>query len=83
MQEEWDIQSLERDYQFTVLLRGEYLKLNKNDFKIIISYWDEQGNEYKVEKEFLINLNNPTLLQKIMMWLNILELKLSKWISNL
>ena len=83
MHEEWDVLILERDYQFTVLLRGKYLKLNKNDFKITISYEDEQGNEYKVQKEFLINLNNPTFIQKIIMWLNILDYKISKWIRNI
>jgi len=83
IEEHWDVPSLDRDYQFTVLLRGEYLNLDKNDFKIIINYEDEQGREYKTQEEFSISLNNPTLPQRIMIWLNILEHKIRRWINNI
>jgi len=83
MEEHWEIPLLEHDYQFRVILRGEDLNLDNNDFKIIITYEDEHSTEYKTLKEFSISLNNPTLLQRIMMWLNILENKIMSWLNRI
>ncbi|MBW2991044.1 transglutaminase-like domain-containing protein [Candidatus Woesearchaeota archaeon] len=83
MHEEWDVPNLERDYQFTVMLRGDSMHLNKNDFEIIVTYEDEQGNTYKVQEEFSINLNKPSFTQRIMIWLNSLDHKINDWISNI
>lgn len=81
--EDWNVPSFDHDYDFTVLLKGESLKLNKNDFKIIITYEDEQGKQYNLEKELSIQLNNPTLFQKIMIWLNIAEHKIKEWFNKI
>ncbi|KYK26299.1 hypothetical protein AYK26_05315 [Euryarchaeota archaeon SM23-78] len=83
MEEEWDVPDLERDYKFIVVLKGKYLTLNQNDFKITVTYNDAKGNIYKVKDEFSIKLKDPTILQKIMIWFNILDHKLSTWIGNI
>jgi hypothetical protein len=80
--EDWNVPSFDHDYDFTVLLKGESLKLNKNDFKIIITYEDEQGKQYNLEKKLSIQLNNPTLFQKIMIWLNIAEQEIKGWFNK-
>jgi hypothetical protein len=81
--EDWNVPSFDHNYEFTVLLKGENLKLNKNDFKIIITYEDEQGKQYSLEKELSIQLNNPTLFQKIMIWLNIAEHNIKEWFNKI
>ncbi len=81
--EEWNVPEMDKDYGFTVLLKGESLNLNKNDFNITVTYEDEQGKEYNLKDDFSIMLNNPTLLQKIMIWLRILEKRASGWFNNI
>jgi hypothetical protein len=83
MHQEWDIPSLEQDYEFRVMISGENLNLEKNDFRIIITYQDEQGKEYRQEESFAITLNNPTLLQKVIIWLKILEYQVTQWFNNI
>lgn len=83
IEQEWEVKTLERDYKFTVLIRGEYLKLNKNDFNILISYTDDQGISYLVQKKFTITLEDPTFVQRIMIWLNVAERKITDWINNI
>ena len=83
MQEEWSVPSLDRDYKFTVLLRGENLKLNKNDFKVIVTYRDKDGEKYTVEEEFSINLVDVSFFQRVLIWLHIAEYKIENWITGL
>lgn len=83
LSEEWHVPIMDKDYGFTVLLKGEGLNLNKNDFRIRVVYNDEQGKEYSSEENFSIMLNNPNLFQKLMIWLRMLEKKASGWFSNI
>jgi transglutaminase-like putative cysteine protease len=80
LEEEWSIAKLEQDYDFTVILRGDNLKLGKNEFKIMVTYEDEEGRSYKLEEKLSISLNTPTFSQKIMVWLNVLEHNIGKWL---
>jgi len=83
MHEEWNVPALEQDYEFRVLIKGENLYFGQNDFKIKITYQDEKGNPFGIYQNFSINLNNPTLLQKLRIWLNLLDYEISQWLSKI
>jgi len=83
IKEEWTIASLESDYELRFLFKGENLKLKDNDFKVTISYDDRKGKHYTEEKTFSIELENPTFTQKIAIWINVMDRKLSQWFSGL
>ncbi|MBN2052981.1 transglutaminase domain-containing protein [Candidatus Woesearchaeota archaeon] len=79
----WSVTELNMDYISTFILKGNNLYLGKNDFKIIVTYDDEQGNNYMITDDFSITLKDPTLWQRIMVWLNAAEYKLEQWIRNI
>jgi len=83
VREYWSVPELEMDYNFKVLLKGDNLNLNKNNFNIIITYEDAEGKQYSLSQEFYINLNNPTLWQKINIWLRVLEKNITNWFNNI
>jgi len=78
-EEHWDVAEFAKDYDFTVMIRGDNMRLKENRFNITVSYEDEEGKAYKLREELDISLNNPTFWQKIMVWMNVLEHKISKW----
>jgi transglutaminase-like putative cysteine protease len=80
--EEWFIQEMDRNYDFTVILKGESLNLDQNNFNITVSYIDEQGEPYSVKDEFSILLNKPTLFQKALIWMHMLEQKITGWFEQ-
>ncbi len=81
--EEWNVPLMDKDYGFTLLLKGEGMNLGKNYFNITITYEDDQGKSYSLDDKFTVMLNNPNLLQKLMIWLHILENRATGWFSNI
>jgi len=83
IKEEWSIASLESDYELRFLFKGENLKLKDNNFKVTISYDDRKGKHYTEEKTFSVALENPTFVQKIAIWINVLDRKISLWFKGI
>jgi hypothetical protein len=81
--EEWSVPLIESDYNFKVKIRGKDFNLDKNDFKVLVTYEDEQNNQYKLEENFTMTLNNPTFFQRIAIWLNQLDHKISDFINKI
>jgi hypothetical protein len=81
--EEWDVPVMDKNYGFTLLLRGEGMNLGKNYFNITINYEDDQGKAYSLDDKFTVMLNNPNLLQKLMIWLHTIEKRATDWFSNI
>jgi transglutaminase-like putative cysteine protease len=80
--EEWSLTSLETSYELRFLFKGSNLDFEQNPFKLVVTYEDAQGKEYKTEKDFTITLNNPTIFQRLMVWVNILDVRISNWFSG-
>jgi transglutaminase-like putative cysteine protease len=83
IKEEWSVPLIESDYNFKVKIRGSNFNLDKNDFKITVTYEDEQNNQYKLEENFAITLNKPTFFQRITIWFNQLDHKISDFINKI
>ncbi|HLC50304.1 MAG TPA: transglutaminase-like domain-containing protein, partial [Candidatus Nanoarchaeia archaeon] len=67
----WDLARLENDRKFNLNSIGKELKYGKNNFNVQISYTDETGKKYETSKEFSIGLWNATLLQRVLLFMNI------------
>ncbi|MFH0869597.1 MAG: transglutaminase domain-containing protein [archaeon] len=80
---EWTLSKLESDYEFRILINGADMVLDKNDFLIKVAYQDIKGNNYQVDNKFSIILNNPTFFQRLTIRMNILDRKMSIWLSKL
>lgn len=80
---EWTLSKLESDYEFRILINGADLVLDKNDFAIKVIYQDMEGNSYQIDRAFSIMLNNPTFFQRLTIRMNILDRKMSIWLSKL
>jgi hypothetical protein len=81
--QEWMINNLDNDYEARFMFKGSDLKINNNTFNIIVSYEDSNGKKYASEESFTIRLANVTFIQKISIWLNILDRKISKLLSDM
>jgi len=80
---EWSLSKLESDYEFKILINGADLALDKNDFAIKVIYQDIKGNNYQIDRKFSIMLNNPSFFQRLTIRMNILDRKMSIWLSKL
>ena len=55
------------------------MKVDKNEFKILVNYKDKNNRNYKTEEKFSIDLVNVTLWQRIQIFFN----ELGKFINSL
>ncbi|MBN2422779.1 transglutaminase domain-containing protein [Candidatus Woesearchaeota archaeon] len=75
----WSMDELSSHKPFKVNVEGSLLYMNNNKFRIIVKYYDRDNNEFIETKEFFITLNEPTLWQKIQIYLN----KAGRWLEKL
>ncbi len=67
---EWTLPELSTGHAFTVKSDGSTMRPNENNYKIIVSYVDEDLKLYTLEKDFMIK-SNATFLQKILLYFNL------------
>jgi len=83
LSQEWSIPTMDHDYEFMVILKGSDQKIGRNDFNITASYTDDKGTAYKlVEKETIV-LVNVNLLQRVVLWLRMLEHSIEEFINKI
>jgi len=67
---EWTISELTIDKKFDITLSANELSVGPNRFKITVNYNDKNYKKYSIEEQFEINLNKPTLPQRIKIFFN-------------
>ncbi len=77
--ETWKIKDIDGIIPFGVELKGELLKFNDNDMKVVVTYYDDSKKSYYEEKDFKITLDDTTLTQKIGVIIN----QVSLWIQRM
>jgi transglutaminase-like putative cysteine protease len=80
--ERWLLPEIEDNYEIRFLFKGSEIGFGKNKFNLSLSYEDEEGRQYRTEHDFTVSLNEPTLLQRLLLWVNIGDAKLSRWIRR-
>jgi len=79
LSKEWEINELNDDQKFIIKLKGKDLSTGKNNFKITVDFKDYNKKDYKTEESFDINLNKPTLTQRIIIFFN----DVGKWLLGI
>ena len=69
----WELNQLNEDREFILNLNGKELSSERNRFRMTVNYKDNNGREYKEEKEFYINVADITFTQRIRMVINRIE----------
>ncbi|MBN1793318.1 transglutaminase domain-containing protein [Candidatus Woesearchaeota archaeon] len=82
IKEDWKFTALENTYEIRFLFRGENLALDDNDFKLSLLYEDAKGREYSSDKEFTVRLKDPSFFQLMALWINSVDVKLTRWIDE-
>ncbi|MBN2142444.1 transglutaminase domain-containing protein [Candidatus Woesearchaeota archaeon] len=82
IQEQWDFKELETNYEIRFLFKGENLHLDRNDFNLSITYEDAKGKTYKSQEEFSIELITDSFMQKVFVWINIADIKTTRWLKQ-
>ena len=72
-EQSWLVNEMTKDKKFDVSILGSQLKYGKNDYEISISYHDERGKQYSLQKGFLITLAGATIFQRISLSMNNLQ----------
>ncbi len=67
---EFNIPSIEQSTVYKVKLRGKDLSEGENKFMVSIIYYDGNNREYGTSKEFVIELADVNILQKILLFIN-------------
>ena len=75
IEKRWDINELVENKKFVLNFMGNRLKYGKNDYMINVDYYDGLKKLYNANKEFSIELTNVTLLQRLLLWFNVLEIE--------
>ncbi|MDP3765037.1 MAG: transglutaminase-like domain-containing protein [Nanoarchaeota archaeon] len=75
IEKRWDINELVENRKFVLNFMGNMLKYGKNDYRINVDYYDGLKKLYNANKEFSIELTNVTLLQRLLLWFNVLEIE--------
>ena len=85
----WHMEKLSSEQTFKVNFDSKNLGLNDNDFKVMVKYEDEKGNEYTEIKSFEITLTNvppqqvPLVAAKsLIMKLGHMEIKTIVFVSS-
>jgi len=76
---EWEINELNDGQKFIIKLKGKDLSTGKNNFKIFVNFKDNNKKDYKTKESFDINLNKPTLTQRIIIFFN----DVGKWLVGI
>lgn len=67
------------EQEFAVFLRGSLFDAGKNDMTIFITYEDDLGAKYILQKSFSIELTNLTFMQKVSLGFR----KFFRWVGSL
>ena len=70
IEKRWVIDEMKENRKFELNFIGSQLKYGRNSYKIKIEYYDGLGKKYNIDKEFLIELANATLFQRLLLWMN-------------
>ena len=65
MKENWYLEALEGQKGYQITLKGSEMKIDENEVKILVKYYDDANNGYTAEENIIIKLNNPAPLQKV------------------
>lgn len=69
----WEFNELKYFQGFSINVDGNNLKSHDNKFKILVEYYDDKGKRYFTTKEVLVELYDLNLWQRLVLWLNDLE----------
>lgn len=69
----WNIPELSGNNKFDVVFEGSQLKYGKNNYQIAIYYNDKLNKQYKIDKEFSVELTNTTILQRLLLSLHLFK----------
>ncbi len=83
LEREWTIGELTKTTVYDFEFDGSDLKLDENDVKIIVTFEDDKKEEYNLEENFTINLNEPILSEKIIIFFKQITLKMFSFFDNL
>ena len=65
IKKEWEINQLTVDKRFIINLMGNNMDVDRNNYKISLTYSDKNGKTYNKEKEFSIDLVDISPIQRI------------------
>jgi len=67
---QFDIANIQQSSVYKIKLNGKDLSEGENDFDISITYYDGNNREYATSKEFMIELVDVNIVQKILLFIN-------------
>ena len=70
MEKVWEFKSLDIDQSINLVLYGKQLFSGDNEFELIISYEDEIGRTYEINKNISIKLIDLKAWQKFYAFIN-------------
>ncbi|MEM4260758.1 MAG: transglutaminase-like domain-containing protein, partial [Candidatus Woesearchaeota archaeon] len=78
----WNFENFISDQNFRIKLSGSDLSAGKNNFMINMTYYDERYRLYSEEKNFVINLENLDLAERIMIFIKKISYKIEKILTD-
>jgi len=78
----WNLPSIDRDYEMKLLFEGGDLKIGENKFNLTVSHRDSAGKEFESSQEFTITLTDVSIGQRLLIWFNMLDVKLTRLIDS-
>ncbi len=79
MKQSWEFDKLEANKRMIIDLNSKELDEDSNMFKIKVDYEDKNGKRFSAEEQFDVKLINVTFGQKIKIWLNKVNRKITSW----
>ncbi len=80
IEQKWSLDELDSTRLYKFRIKGSDLKLNSNIIRILVRY-NDHIDTYKTEDKVIIMLNEPSFIQKIMIFLNQISHKINNLFS--
>ena len=67
---EWKMQTLECKQELSYDVEGKYFTSNANHLNLTVTYYDDTGKLYSNEEEIIMQVMNPNIWQRLILWFN-------------
>ncbi|MBC8495601.1 transglutaminase domain-containing protein [archaeon] len=81
--ESWVVYDFTGKNEFVFTIPTKIMSSGSNDLKIVVEFKDDKGIEYAVQKNFSIDMTNVDFWDKILIFFNRLNYKMSGWFENI